>query len=49
MAYLADIDPDNPLSRLQAASCEYRITLGPRGTEGVELAPCLNGHTYHDP
>jgi hypothetical protein len=30
MTYLADIDPDNPLTPLQAASCTYRIALGPR-------------------
>ena len=28
--YLADIDPDNPLTPLQVASCSYRIALGPR-------------------
>ncbi len=30
MSYLADPDPDNPLTPLQAASCTYRIALGPR-------------------
>ena len=30
MTYLADIDPHNPLTPLQAASCTYRIALGPR-------------------
>jgi hypothetical protein len=30
MSYLADLDPDNPLTPLQAASCTYRIALGPR-------------------
>ena len=28
MAYIADIDADNPLVSLQAASCTYRIALG---------------------
>ncbi len=32
MTYLADRDPDNPLTPLQAASCTYRIALGPRFT-----------------
>ena len=35
MTYLADIDPDNPLTRLQAASCTYRIALGPRAGQKV--------------
>ena len=30
MTYLADIGIDNPLKPLQAASCTYRIALGPR-------------------
>ena len=30
MSYLADIDADNPLRSLQAASCTYRIALGLR-------------------
>ncbi len=30
VSYLADIDADNPLRSLQAASCTYRIALGPR-------------------
>ncbi|RPI42281.1 MAG: hypothetical protein EHM59_18210 [Betaproteobacteria bacterium] len=30
MTYLADIAADNPLVSLQAASCTYRIALGPR-------------------
>jgi hypothetical protein len=33
--YLADIDPDNPLTPLQAASCTYRIALGPRAGQKV--------------
>ena len=28
MSYLADLDPDSPLTPLQAASCTYRIALG---------------------
>lgn len=32
---LADIDPDNPLTPLQAASCTYRIALGPRAGQKV--------------
>jgi len=35
MTYLADIDPDNPLAPLQAASCSYRIALGPRAGQKV--------------
>jgi hypothetical protein len=30
MSYLADIDSDRALTPLQAASCTYRIALGPR-------------------
>jgi len=30
MSYLSELDPDNPLTPLQAASCTYRIALGPR-------------------
>ena len=33
--YLADIDADNPLASLQAASCTYRIALGPRAGQRV--------------
>jgi hypothetical protein len=35
MSYLADLDPDNPLAPLQAASCTYRIALGPRAGQKV--------------
>jgi hypothetical protein len=35
VSYLADIDPDNPLTPLQAASCTYRIALGPRAGQKV--------------
>jgi len=35
MTYLADIDIDNPLMPLQAASCTYRIALGPRAGQKV--------------
>ena len=35
MTYLADIDPDNPLTPLQAAACSYRIVLGPRAGQEV--------------
>ena len=35
MSYLADIDADNPLASLQAASCTYRIALGPRAGQKV--------------
>jgi hypothetical protein len=35
MTYLADIDADNPLKALQAASCTYRIALGPRAGQKV--------------
>ena len=33
MTYMADIDADNPLRSLQAASCTYRIALAPRAGE----------------
>ena len=33
--YMADIDPHNPLTPLQAASCSYRIALGPRSGQKV--------------
>ena len=32
---MADIDADNPLRSLQAASCTYRIALGPRAGQKV--------------
>jgi len=35
MTYLADIDADNVLASLQAASCTYRIALGPRAGQKV--------------
>ncbi len=35
VSYLADIDIDNPLMPLQAASCTYRIALGPRAGQKV--------------
>jgi hypothetical protein len=35
VSYVADIDADNPLASLQAASCTYRIALGPRAGQKV--------------
>ena len=35
VSYLGDIDADNPLRSLQAASCTYRIALGPRAGQKV--------------
>ena len=35
MTYMADMDADNPLVSLQAASCTYRIALGPRAGQKV--------------
>jgi hypothetical protein len=35
VSYIADIDPDNPLRSLQAASCTYRIAFGPRAGQKV--------------
>jgi hypothetical protein len=35
MTYLADTDADHPLASLQAASCTYRIALGPRAGQKV--------------
>ena len=43
MTYLGDTDPDNPLTPLQAASCSYRIALGPRAGHKVlslRTVPC---------
>ncbi len=43
MTYLADTDPDNPLTPLQAASCSYRSALGPRAGHKVlspRTVPC---------
>jgi hypothetical protein len=62
MTYVADahgiIDPDNLLAPLQAASCTYRIALGPRAGRkvlslqyGLRAAPmtqplCANAHGF---
>lgn len=35
MTHLADMDADNPLASLQAASCSYRIALRPRAGQKV--------------
>ena len=35
VSYIADMDADNPLRSLQAASCTYRIALGPRAGQKV--------------
>ena len=35
ITYIADTDTDNPLASLQAASCTYRIALGPRAGQKV--------------
>ena len=35
MTYMADMDADNALASLQAASCTYRIALGPRAGQRV--------------
>ena len=35
MTYIADMDMQNPLASLQAASCTYRIALGPRAGQRV--------------
>lgn len=32
VSYLAELDPDNPLSPLQAVGCTYRIGLGTRAS-----------------
>ena len=43
MTYLGDTDPDIPLPPLQAASCSYRIALGPRAGHKVlslRTVPC---------
>ena len=46
MSYLTELDPDNPLRPLQAASCTYPIALWPRASikgltliEGGESSP----------
>ena len=36
MSYLSELDPDNPLKPLQAASFTYPIALGPRPLTGVK-------------
>ena len=41
MTYLADIDPDNPLRPLQAASCTYRIAFGPRAPRDEVLLAAI--------
>jgi len=35
MSYLAELDPDSLLAPMQAASCTYRIALGPRAGQKV--------------
>jgi hypothetical protein len=35
VSYIANIDADNALASLQAASCTYRIVLGPRAGQKV--------------
>lgn len=35
LSYIADMDADNPLASLQAASCTYRIALGPHAGQKV--------------
>ncbi|MEA3153627.1 MAG: hypothetical protein QOK44_1216, partial [Betaproteobacteria bacterium] len=35
VSYIADMDADQPLASLQAASCTYRIALGPRAGQKV--------------
>ncbi|MFN9388639.1 MAG: hypothetical protein ACK6DF_03720, partial [Betaproteobacteria bacterium] len=35
MTYLAGTDTENPWASLQAASCTYRIALGPRAGQKV--------------
>jgi hypothetical protein len=35
VSYIADTDADNPLATLQAASCTYRIAIGPRAGQKV--------------
>ncbi|MFN8751919.1 MAG: transposase [Betaproteobacteria bacterium] len=37
MTWLADTDADHPLASLQAASCTYRIALGPRAGQVLSL------------
>ena len=38
VSYIADMDADNQLASLQAASCTYRIALGPRAGELKTIA-----------
>ena len=35
ITYIADMDADNPLASWQAASCIFRIALGPRAGQKV--------------
>ncbi|MCC7081065.1 MAG: transposase [Burkholderiales bacterium] len=48
MTYLADTDADHPLTSLQAASCTYRIALGPRAGQKV-LVSHSNFGSSRDP
>ena len=41
VTYMADIDADNPLASLQAASCTYRNALGLRAGQKVLSLPSL--------
>jgi hypothetical protein len=43
MTYIADMDTDNPLASLQAASCTYRIALGPRAGQKVLSLRTVSG------
>jgi hypothetical protein len=45
VSYMADIDPDNPLRSLQAASCTYRIAFGPRAGQKVLTLRTVAGGT----
>jgi len=48
VSYLANVGADNPLASLQAASCTYRIALGPRAGQkllGLRTVPGQNEKT----
>ena len=44
VSYIADMDADNPLASLQAASCTYRIAQGPRAGQKVLSLRTLPTH-----
>jgi hypothetical protein len=46
MTYLAEADTDSALTPLQAASCTYRIALGPRAGQKVLSLQSMPGNAF---